>query len=130
MIRPEMLAAERERARCKRYRRDIFYARTVAGIETREAPLLRFARHIFVFAAADDIQCATHKGMPANFRAHIDRPLNFSGIVNLMDVSLIPLTKIKMLAVEAHVRPREVRAGKEFREALIWCIPINITIVI
>src|SRR5437763_1269517 len=53
-----------------------------------------------------------------------------SRIFNLMHVSVVPLTKIKVLAVEAQVRAGEVRAGKEFVEARIRRIAINITIVI
>src|SRR5262249_32299588 len=125
-----MLAVERERARRKGYGRDVFDTRTVARDKARDAPLFRFPRHIFVLAAANDEKRSIDKRVPANFRAHVDCALNFSRNFDLMHISFVPLTEVKMLAVEAQVRADEVRAGEELHEAIIRRIAINVTIVI
>src|SRR6516164_8781078 len=113
MVRPKMFAIKRERARFERNLGEVFHVRVILErIEARDAPLLRFAGHIFVFAAANDVKDSINKRVPANFRADVDRAPNSSGIFDLMHISRVPLTEIEMLAVEAQVRPSEVGAGE------------------
>src|SRR4029077_3429971 len=107
-----------------------FDARTVGSIAPRNTPLLRLTGYIFVFAAANDVKRSINKRVPANFRAHVNRALNSSRIFDLMHISFVPLTEIKMFAVEAQVRAGEVGAREELHETIIRRIAINVTIVI
>ena len=89
MVRPKIFAIECERARSERNPGEVFHVRVILErIESRDVPLFRFAGHIFVFASANDVKRSINKRVPANFRAHVDRALNFSGIFDLMQISL------------------------------------------
>src|SRR5262249_59686164 len=130
MVGPKLVAIKRERARCERHRGEVFDVRIMLErIEPCDAPFFRLIRYIFVLPTAENIKHAIDKRVPTNFRAHIYRALNFSGIFDLMHISFVPLTEIKMLAVEAQIRAGEFRAGEELHEVSIRRIALTVTIV-
>ncbi len=102
MVRPELFAVVRERARGERNRREILdLRRFLANIEPRNSPLLGFVRNVFVLLAANHVERSIDKSVAANFRADVDRAKNSSGIVHLINQSLIPLAEIIMLTIES-----------------------------
>ena len=72
-------------------------------VEPGNAPLFRFAGHVFVFFPAQHVKLPARESVAANFCAHIDRAQDLPGVVELVDVPLIPLAQIIMFAIEAEV---------------------------
>src|SRR3712207_47749 len=125
MIRPELLPIERQRARRERNPREVFDSgRPVAKINPRDAPLFRFARRIGILLPADDVEHSVGKGVAANLSAGIDRAQDRARVIYLMNVPFVPLAQVAMLAIEAEIRTRELRAREEFPKAIALRVAI------
>src|SRR5437879_13801922 len=113
MIRPKIHAVEGERATRKRNTRQIFHGWLfLSRIETRDTPIL-----VRLFHAAQDVDHFIDKGVAANFRADINDAQRLSARIEFEDAMLIPLTQVKMLAVEAEIRAEIGRASCRERVA-------------
>src|SRR5260370_5529853 len=131
MVRPKMFAIKRERARCERNRGEVFHVRAILErIESSDAPFFNLVRHVFVFAAAENIKRAIDKGVTADFGADVDFASDAAVTVILENALLVPLTHVEMLAVEAEIRPGEVRAREQFSESAPLVVAINVAIII
>ncbi len=60
-------------------------------------------------AAAKDVERAIDKSVTANFFAGFDRAQDLSGVIDLVNLTFVPLTKVTMFTIKAEVRPGEVR---------------------
>src|SRR5260370_11030464 len=96
MIRPEMFAVECKRSTPKRDDREIFdFRRFLARIESRHPPL--FVR---LLCSAKNVNRSIDKCVSADLCADFNRPPDFPGVIDLMDLAFVPLAPIIMLAAE------------------------------
>src|ERR1700737_4760216 len=99
MIRPEVRAVEGEGAAWKRNTREIFHLRRfLSRIEARNAPIFSW-----LFRSAQDIDQSVDEHMTAKLCADINAAQNVSGCIEFQDAMLVPLTQVKMIAVEAQI---------------------------
>src|SRR5438094_577014 len=108
MICPKVRAVERERAARKWDMCQVVHLRrSLLRAQPGNPPLFGLVRNTFVFAAAQHIEHTLDKSMPADLRADIDLALNVPLVVHLQNPFLIPLTQVKVLAVEAQIGASE-----------------------
>src|SRR5713101_2639601 len=99
MIRPEVFAIEGERATRKWNTRQVLdVGRFLPRIETRDAPIL-----VRFFYTAQDVNQSIDEHMSANLRANINDAQNVSARIEFENAMIVPLTQVKMIAVEAEI---------------------------
>ena len=132
MIRPEVSAVEGERTAREWNARQVFYLwRAFARIETRDPPIF-----IRAFFSAQKVDRSIDESVPADVRTDIDYPKNVSAPVEFENAMLVPLTQVKVFAVEAEIGAGQFRtgdavasgksgAGSEFSNVsvVIWTFP-------
>src|SRR6266487_176528 len=99
MICPEVRAVEGKRAARERNTRQVFHLRRFfARIEPRNAPIL-----VGRFLSAQDVDQSIDEHMAADFGADINDAQNVPARIEFENAMLIPLTQVKMTAVEAEI---------------------------
>src|ERR1700716_4189341 len=110
MVGPEMLTVESERAALESNVREVLdLRRRFLRIQLCDAPIF-----IPLLRPAQNVDRAIDKNMAAYLGADRDFPQNFSIRIQFQDPVLIPLTKIKIVAVVPEVGTGEVRTRCPF----------------
>jgi hypothetical protein len=99
MIRPEVRAVESKRATRERNTREVLHLRRyLSWVETRDAPIL-----VRLFSSAQDVDQSIDERMAADLRTDINDAQNVSARIEFENAMLVPLTQVKMIAVEAEI---------------------------
>src|SRR5260370_29317952 len=99
MVRPEVRAVESKRATRERNTRQVLHVgRLLPRVETADAPIL-----VRFFYTAQDVNQSIDEHMSANLRANINDAQNVSARIEFENAMIVPLTQVKMIAVEAAI---------------------------
>src|SRR6266404_1590565 len=99
MVRPEVRAVESKRATRERNTRQVVHLRRfLLRIESRDAPIL-----VRLFSSAQEVDQSIDERMAADLRTDINRAQNVSARIEFENAMLVPLTQVKMIAVEAQI---------------------------